>query len=268
MIDLIISIVTLTVAYFIGTTIIEKKHYKSIKEREHQLLRLPAVTSKNILDEGQVIKDSRFVYGSIVISVDYFKRFLAGLRNFFGGEMRSYETILDRSRREAILRMKESAQDADIIINMRLETANIGGANSKKGVGCSEVVAYGTAVTFMEKQKSADLKSSQSASQPVSNNISIDKISNNKALSSKEDISSVSTVKEDLSLGLLEPSNKVTVEIKPVKITTPHLQSVSERVIQLDKTVPRKKTLDLFDYIILSIGIGVLILLIFLIIKH
>ena len=103
------------------------------------------------------------VYGSAVISIDYFKRFLGGLRNIFGGELSSFETVLDRARREAILRMKEMAGNAGIIINTRVETSTIG-TTSKKGIGCSEVLAYGTALTFegsnptnIEKSLNADL---------------------------------------------------------------------------------------------------------------
>jgi uncharacterized protein YbjQ (UPF0145 family) len=52
------------------------------------------------------------VSGSVVVSVDYFKRFLAGLRTLVGGRVTSYETLLDRARREAILRCKETRAGA------------------------------------------------------------------------------------------------------------------------------------------------------------
>ena len=38
-----------------------------------------------------------------------FKRFLANLRRLIGGRVKSYESILDRARREALLRMKTEA---------------------------------------------------------------------------------------------------------------------------------------------------------------
>ena len=44
-----------------------------------------------------------------MVSVDYFKRFLAGLRMIFGGRVSSYESLLDRARREALLRMRLQA---------------------------------------------------------------------------------------------------------------------------------------------------------------
>jgi uncharacterized protein YbjQ (UPF0145 family) len=89
------------------------------------------------------------VQGSAVISIDYFKRMLAALRNIVGGEVKSYETLVDRARREATLRMKEMAWDADIILNLRIETSAIGNsANRRKAVGSIEAIAYGTAITY------------------------------------------------------------------------------------------------------------------------
>jgi len=86
------------------------------------------------------------VDGSVVISVDYFKQFVAGLRNFVGGRVTPYEILLDRARREAILRMKEEAKasGADVILNVKYEMCSIykGRRNS---IGSVEALAYGTA---------------------------------------------------------------------------------------------------------------------------
>jgi uncharacterized protein YbjQ (UPF0145 family) len=82
-----------------------------------------------------------------VISVDYFKRLLAGLRNIFGGRVKSYESLIDRARREALLRMKAMAGDATVIVNVRIETATIGRQSRRKSTACLEAVAYGTALT-------------------------------------------------------------------------------------------------------------------------
>ena len=81
----------------------------------------------------------------MVISVDYFKRLLASLRNFFGGSIQAYETLLDRARREAILRMKENCKNADEIINLRIETSSIS-KGKRNTIGSVEVLAYGTAL--------------------------------------------------------------------------------------------------------------------------
>jgi uncharacterized protein YbjQ (UPF0145 family) len=50
------------------------------------------------------------VSGHVVIAQDYFKSFLASLVNITGGRVTSYESLLDRGRREALCRMRESAK--------------------------------------------------------------------------------------------------------------------------------------------------------------
>lgn len=147
--DFVFFIALLALGYFAGTWA-EKKHYASIGGREAGLLRLPVVSGRNGYAEEPVDR-AVLVFGSAVISVDYFKRILAALRNIFGGTVRSYETLLDRARREAILRMKESAPaGTTIIINVRVETSSIGINAHKRSVGCVEALAYGTALISME----------------------------------------------------------------------------------------------------------------------
>ena len=145
MYDLIIFLVLLAIGFGFGRYA-ETKHYKSIIKREKELNSIPAVATK-ILAPARNDLSSQLVTGSVVISIDYFKRFIAGLRNIFGGRVTSYETLLDRARREAILRMKEEAKklNAELVFNIKLETASIhkGRGNS---IGSVEVLAYGTAL--------------------------------------------------------------------------------------------------------------------------
>lgn len=140
MFDLIFLVIMIGVGYFVGTRV-EKKHYKSIEEREAKFIYLPAVSSKNLL-EDRPVDSALLVQGNAVIATDYFKIILAGLRNLLGGEVSAYESLLDRARREAVLRLKESAQGADIILNLRIETCQISPG------GSTEALAYGTAVYY------------------------------------------------------------------------------------------------------------------------
>ena len=145
MADLIVFLVLLALGYGFGRYS-EKKHYKSIFKREKALNNIPAIASKIPPFRRQDLK-SQLVTGSVVISVDFFKRFIAGLRNIFGGRVTSYETLLDRARREAILRMKEEAKNlnAELVFNIKLETSSIF-KGRKNAVGSVEVLAYGTAM--------------------------------------------------------------------------------------------------------------------------
>tara|TARA_Y100001934_G_C12303925_1_gene751413 strand:- start:612 stop:893 length:282 start_codon:yes stop_codon:yes gene_type:complete len=87
--------------------------------------------------------------GSVVISLDYFKRFLAGLRSLVGGRVGSYESLLDRARRESLLRMKEVAIKGgyDAVINVRFETSRLASSGQNgSGTAGVELMAYGTAI--------------------------------------------------------------------------------------------------------------------------
>lgn len=143
--DLIIFLILLALGYSVGTYL-EKKHYRSILAREKELNRLPAIATR-VLPITEQQYDSNLVAGNVVISIDYFKRLIAGLRNLVGGRVSSYETLVDRARREAILRMKEAAksQGADMVFNIKLETSSIY-KGRKNAIGSVEVLAYGTAL--------------------------------------------------------------------------------------------------------------------------
>jgi uncharacterized protein YbjQ (UPF0145 family) len=124
----------------------ERRHYASIRLREQTLLRIPSTTTKDVPPHAKVIR-TELAVGSVVVSVDYFKQFVAGLRILVGGELGSYAPLLDRARREALLRMKESCPGADLFVNMRLQTATMSG-NGSSSLGTVEVMAYATAVYF------------------------------------------------------------------------------------------------------------------------
>jgi uncharacterized protein YbjQ (UPF0145 family) len=149
----LISLIVLATIGFICGTIAEKKHYTSIKRRELKFKQLPAVPIRlhHFLSEQQLLEvvETRLVTGCVVVSQDYFKMILANLKNFVGGSVSSYESLMDRARREAILRMKEQAPMADAIVNVRLESITMGKDEGDKKPICSiQVLAYGTAVTL------------------------------------------------------------------------------------------------------------------------
>ena len=145
LINIGLPLLLLAAAFFSGRRV-ERRHYASIRERERELAMLPAVTFRQI-PSAWAVDAVGVVSGSVVVSVDYFKRFLAGLRTLVGGPVQSYETLLDRARREAILRCKEQARDRGFqaIVNLRLETTRISRAsNNSRATAGVEVLAFGT----------------------------------------------------------------------------------------------------------------------------
>ncbi|MFK7897018.1 MAG: YbjQ family protein [Myxococcota bacterium] len=153
LINIVFLLVSLLVAFAIGEWI-ERRHYKSIRARELECKDLPTVTLERLpVPEGWAYQSAGMMTGHVVISVDYFKRFVAGLRQLFGGRMRTYETLMDRARREAILRLKKKAQDQGYhaIVNLRIESSRLASSTRKgKGTAGVEVLAFGTGVR-MEK---------------------------------------------------------------------------------------------------------------------
>lgn len=123
--------------------ILERRHYASIRLREAQLADVLVFSTRYPPDVLTPHRAS-LVAGSVVISSDHFKTFVAGLRNLFGGRFRGYETLMERARREAVLRVKEEArrQGAKLVIGLRFETTQISG----RATPCMEVLAYGTAL--------------------------------------------------------------------------------------------------------------------------
>jgi uncharacterized protein YbjQ (UPF0145 family) len=123
----------------------ERKHYRSIVAREAQLKHILVFNEKRPPLEVTGLP-FHLVQGSVVVSSDYFKNIAAGLRSFFGGRLSVYETLLDRARREAVLRMKAEAQarGANIVVNVLFETCNLTQQQPGAIVSC-EVLVYGTA---------------------------------------------------------------------------------------------------------------------------
>lgn len=125
----------------------ERKHYRSIIERE-DVFRHVVVVSSRFPPVGFSKHRADLVCGNVVISVDYFKTVVAGLRNLVGGNVSVYESLLDRARREAVLRLQEQATElgAETVINLKFETSRVSG-NAGQAIGSVEVLAYGTALS-------------------------------------------------------------------------------------------------------------------------
>lgn len=145
LIQIIIFLVLLALGYFVGRWK-ERAHYQSIREREAQYANVLAFAVRYPPDVVTP-QDCQLVSGSVVISSDYFKQFVAGLRTLIGGRLTSYESLLDRARREATLRMKAQAREfgSTLVVNVKVETTTVSGG-ARKGLPAMEVMAYGTAL--------------------------------------------------------------------------------------------------------------------------
>jgi len=150
LIQIIVPIVTVAVLLLLGFTIgraRERRHFADLDSRE-LANREFVVTDLRTVPPGMEPQSARLVMGATVIASDYLKTFLSGFRMVFGGEMRSYSTMINRARREARLRMVESARQAGAlaVINVRFETSTVSGTTGRNAAPMSEVLCYGTAL--------------------------------------------------------------------------------------------------------------------------
>ena len=97
-------------------------------------------TTPNI--EGKkVIETLGVARGNTVRSRNVARDIFATLKNIVGGEIEEYTKLQAQAREQALSRMiaNGKALNADAIINVRITTSMI-------MQGCSEIMAYGTAV--------------------------------------------------------------------------------------------------------------------------
>mgnify|MGYP001802641616 CR=1 FL=1 len=127
-------------------TMAQQRHLYLLDQRETALGEMLLTNVGNIeADHGELVT------GSTVVAYDFFRRIMILFRKLIGGRFRMHERFMERSRREAILRMAEEAKarGAVAVHNIRLVTANLGDSGAAMG-GC-EVLAYGTAVWDTDK---------------------------------------------------------------------------------------------------------------------
>ena len=126
----------------------ERLHFEDLSRREKLYADFPIYNWRKV-PEGFEVSASTFVSGAVVISEDAGKRLLARFRNVIGGNIKSYETLMDRGRREACLRMFEqaTASGANAILNVRYDTADLTTQREKQAAPIGiEVLVFGTAV--------------------------------------------------------------------------------------------------------------------------
>lgn len=139
----ILKISITLVLFFIGWgfgRFIEQKHLRELDEKERLLSHIYIDTNKFQTSNYQ----GQLISSNVVISHDYFKYIIAQIQNFFGGRLTTYESVVERARREAIVRLKQEAEKvgAKQIMGLRLSTTELG----MQG-GMVEVFAYGTAIS-------------------------------------------------------------------------------------------------------------------------
>ena len=137
----------ITVGWLVGSAN-ERRHFRELAQAEERLRDI-VVLSHGLAQQEHGWHGGTLVVGSVVIAEDYFKRIAATLRSLIGGRVSSYESLVERGRREALVRMKAEARNlgATMVAEVRLETASL--AEDRTGRGpmfSAEFIAYGSAL--------------------------------------------------------------------------------------------------------------------------
>lgn len=135
----------MSLGFFFGRRA-ERQHFKYLRWRESLLEDVIATQMKSYLAPAPGGKTPKLIVAETVIASDYLKSFLARLRNIFGGEVKSFETLLERGRREVTAQLKEQAvaDGYNAICNVRLNTASVGGM-SARAAAMASVIGWATA---------------------------------------------------------------------------------------------------------------------------
>ncbi len=99
------------------------------------IVNTPSIPNKAIIEVLGIAR------GSTVRARNVGQDIFAGLKNIIGGEISEYTKLQAQSREQALQRMRDDAEriGANAIVNVRLTTSMV-------MQGCSEILAYGTAV--------------------------------------------------------------------------------------------------------------------------
>lgn len=136
-----ITLGLILLGYVVGR-IRERQHLADLDRRESDAASVVVIDVKT-LPPGVTAAGGALVMGEVVIAADYFKSFAASLRAIIGGEVKAYQTMLSRARREAKLRMIEEALKlgSNLVVNVRFEWSAVG-----PQLPSAEIFCYGTAI--------------------------------------------------------------------------------------------------------------------------
>ena len=95
---------------------------------------------------GKKLETLGLVQGSTIQSKNIGRDISQSFKTLVGGELKAYTEMMNEARRIAAERMIEEAvsMEADAIVGMRY-------ASSAVMAGAAEIIAYGTAVKFIEE---------------------------------------------------------------------------------------------------------------------
>lgn len=127
-------------------TLLERRHNAQMTAREKLLTGVKVSTTKRA---GLGAQEGVMITGSVVIAHDFFRTLVIAFRKLIGGNIKPYERLVVRGRREAFIRLREEAllRGFDRVVNVRFGSALVAG----RFLSAVEMVVYGTGVKSGDK---------------------------------------------------------------------------------------------------------------------
>ncbi|MDR0336815.1 MAG: YbjQ family protein [Planctomycetaceae bacterium] len=128
---------------------IESSHFRALTKAEHELSDM-ILSDLKTLPPNWHPNGAVLICENVVIANDYFKALLWFFRKIVGGRSRSFERLIERGRREVTVRVLRKAKEcgANVVWNVRYETAIVQANNKEKSMAGVEIIAYGTAFSI------------------------------------------------------------------------------------------------------------------------
>ena len=119
------------------------KYYVKLRISNYLYIYNMKITTSAEIPGKRIVKTHGIARGNTVRARNVGKDIWASFKNIVGGEISEYTKLQAQSREQAIQRMIKDAESlgANGVINVRMTTSMI-------MQGCSEILAYGTAVTI------------------------------------------------------------------------------------------------------------------------
>ncbi|MBN2507133.1 MAG: heavy metal-binding domain-containing protein [Verrucomicrobia bacterium] len=146
LVGIAIFLALLGLGFFMGWNR-EQRHLRDLRRREQAMGDMGVTQLKSFPGSVAGPLPPAVFFGETAIATDYFKSFMAKLRNIFGGEVKSYQSLMERARRESLLRILEQARrhDYNAVGNVRYDCADVGGNSTLRKTAMVCILASATA---------------------------------------------------------------------------------------------------------------------------
>ena len=144
---IVFPVMLLAFAWIVGR-VTAARHEADLSRRQTAVAHILVHDTGRLVDAVPGPNPPAMITSELTLGIDHFRGFLGQWKSLFGGDVRSYQVVFDRARREVMTRLLEQAlaRRYNAVANVRIDFADIGGSSTapRKAAQVS-VMAAGTA---------------------------------------------------------------------------------------------------------------------------